>query len=204
MPPLPTDLLVPMVGVVMALLLFAGLLQLGLVIVRALKLPNDLPEGPHFEPPPPAIQDVLSPVEAARIAAHQARLRHVYGRARSASQSAQVCAELAAQSYSGGSSGESGAANVPDPVQTKVELMRLAALAKTWAEQADQAVRQAVVVDDDIDKLVIGAEKAAKEAQSLAARFPSGRERRLRLMLIVLVMLVVWIALMYLLMPTVR
>lgn len=197
MPPLPTDVLVPMLGVVVGLLIFAGLLLLGMLIVRFLKLPNDLPEGPHFEPPPPAIKDVLSPAEASHIAAQQARLYHLYGRARHAHQAAQLCAELAAQSYA-------AAANAPDPVQAKADLVRLAASAKQAAEHADHGVRQVEVDDVKIEQWVTETQSAASEAQALAIRFPSGRERRLRLMMIVLVVLVVWTVLMYLIMPKVR
>ena len=69
MPPLPTDLMAPMGAVIAALVLFAGLLHLGLVIVRRLKLPQDLPEGPHYEPPPPPVSEVLDPASAQSAAA---------------------------------------------------------------------------------------------------------------------------------------
>jgi hypothetical protein len=183
--------------VVVGLLLFAGLLQLGALIVRALKLPNDLPEGPHFEPPPPAIRDVLSPDEASRIATQQLRLHQLYDRARMATQAAQRCMELAAQPYA-------VSANAPDPAQAKAELLRLAATAKQAAENADQAVRQSVVVDADMERWANEAQTAARDAQALAMRFPSGRERRLRLMMILLVVMVVWTVLMYLIMPKVH
>jgi len=104
---------------------------------------------------------------------------------------------LAAQPYG-------AAENTPDPVQAKADLAGYAATAKQAAEYTDQAVRQAVVVDADIERCVVEAEAAASTAQALAARFPSGRERRLRLMMIVLVVMIVWTVLMYLIMPTVR
>lgn len=45
------------------------------------------------------------------------------------------------------------------------------------------------------------AETAAREAQAMVAKYPSGRDRRLRLMLIILAVLVVWMVMMHLLMP---
>ena len=72
---LPEEMLVPMVGVVIALLLFGGLLLFGVWVIKRLKLPNDLPEGPYFEPPPPPVRDLLDHVEARRMAARQMRRR---------------------------------------------------------------------------------------------------------------------------------
>lgn len=192
MPTFPEELLVSMVGIIMGLLLFAGLLQLGVRVVRLLRLPNELPEGPHFEPPPPPSRAQLDPTEARRIAATQIQLRQRYARAQSAARAAQLCAELAAQEYA-------AVAGAPDPLSAKRELIGLAARAKIVAENVERAVREGSLSDDDAQ--VAEAEAAAAQATALAAQFPSGRERRLRLMMVVLVIVVLWTAAMYALTP---
>lgn len=191
--PLPDELLVPMVGVVVALLLFGALLQWGVWIIRRLKLPNDLPEGPHFEPPPPAIRDAIGPDEARRIAAVQLQRRARFARARAAATAAMRCAEWASQDYP-------TAAGMTDP---RPELQRLADQAKAAAESAERLVRS---TDDEaqagaIDHHATTAETAASQAEAIVAKHPSGRERRLRIMLIILAVMIVWCALMFLVMP---
>lgn len=191
------ELLVPMFGVVGALLLFAGLLHLGRWIVRLLKLPNDLPEGPHFEPPPPPIRDVLDHAEAGRVAAHQARLRALYAKAREAAQASVACAELAAQDYV-------AVQGAPDPGVAKAGLAQLAARAKAAAEAAEQAVRRDDPVEVDVTTPAGDALAAKAEAEGIAGRFPSGRERRLRWMLILLAVMILWTLAMHFLLPRVR
>lgn len=64
-----------------ALLAFAGMLQLGVLIVRWLKLPQDLPEGARYSPPAPPMVDRQSPEAARATAALQDRRRGVFARA---------------------------------------------------------------------------------------------------------------------------
>ena len=61
--------MIAMAGVVLALLVFAGLLLAGGVIVRWLGLATDLPDGPRFEPPAPPLVDHAAPEQARSIAA---------------------------------------------------------------------------------------------------------------------------------------
>jgi len=64
-------------AIIAALLVFAGMLLLGVAIVRWLKLPTDLPEGPRFEPPPPdLIEDPAGAAERAAERAAWAALGH--------------------------------------------------------------------------------------------------------------------------------
>ncbi len=67
-------------AIVAALLVFAGMLLLGVAIVRWLRLPTDLPEGPRFEPPPPDL--VEDPAGAADRAADRAAWAALGNRAR--------------------------------------------------------------------------------------------------------------------------
>jgi hypothetical protein len=76
MPPL----LLGVIAIVAALLLFSGLLLLGVAVVRRLRLPTDLPDGPRFEAPPPAL--VLDPAGATERAAAQAAWSRLGARAR--------------------------------------------------------------------------------------------------------------------------
>lgn len=64
------------------LLAFAGMLQLGVLIVRWLKLPQDLPEGTRYSPPAPPLVDRQSPEAARATAALQDRRRGLFARAR--------------------------------------------------------------------------------------------------------------------------
>ena len=57
-------------AIIVALLVFAGLLLFGTGLVRWLRLPTDLPEGPRFEPPAPTPVD--DPAGAPERAAAQA------------------------------------------------------------------------------------------------------------------------------------
>ncbi len=68
--PLP---LLTVFAVMAALLIFSGLLLAGGVIVRRLKLPTDLPEGPRFSPPAPPAVDHATPGEAQAVAARTHR-----------------------------------------------------------------------------------------------------------------------------------
>jgi len=192
MPPLPDEMLVPMIGVMVGLVVFAGLLQFGVWIVRRLGLPNDLPEGPHFEPPPPPARDVLDRAEARRIVDQQVSMRQRYALARATAQAAQRCAELAAQDYG-------KVEGAPDPITVKTDMRRLTDSAKRAAVAADRAARNPdqSVTNAECEALARSAVAAAQEAEALAARFPSGRERRLRIMAVILVIAVIWSALMF-------
>lgn len=69
-------------GVMVGLLTFGGMLQLGVIIVRRLKLPQDLPDGARYSPPAPPMADRQSPEAARATAALQDRRRGIFTRAR--------------------------------------------------------------------------------------------------------------------------
>jgi hypothetical protein len=87
---------VGMAAVVGALLVFAGLLQFGVLVVRWLKLPQDPPEGAWFSPPAPPIADRLTVEEARARAVVQAGIRHLAHQAHLAQRAAARCAECVA------------------------------------------------------------------------------------------------------------
>lgn len=184
--PLPPELMAPLGAVVAALLLFAGLLQFGVLIIRRLKLPQDLPEGPHYEPPPPPVADVLDPAAARTVAARQTARRAVYARAHDALRAAVACAEAALVPLP--------AALGADPVSARAELVRLAAVAKAAAEAAEQTMRS-----DGLDAAT-ATERHAAEAEAAVASgvevrkpFPPPGRLRLWLMLAALAVCILMI-----------
>lgn len=194
--PVPPEMLAPMGAMVAALVLFAGLLQFGLFVVRRLKLPQDLPEGPHFEPPPPPVRDVLEPAAARAQAAIQARRRLIYACAHSAARAAASCAEASLLSLVAGP-------GTPDPATASTELARLAATAKAAADAADQAMS-----GSDLDTAAADTERHMAEAvsafiatQAVLAPFPAPANRRLRWLLIVLGVMIAWMVLMFGILP---
>lgn len=189
MPPLPTDLMAPMGAVIAALVLFAGLLHLGLVIVRRLKLPQDLPEGPHYEPPPPPVSEVLDPAAARAVAALQARRRAIYDRAHAAARAAADCAEAALVPLI-------AAPGAPDPATAHADLLRHAAVAKAAAEAAEKAMRGSdlALAAADTERHAAEADAALVASAAVLAPFPEPGNRRMLVMLIALgVVLVFWL-----------
>jgi hypothetical protein len=77
-----------MFSLVGGLLLFAGLLLSGVWLIRFLKLPTDLPEGPRFEAPPPPLMPRGDRVAAAPVAAQQQRFHALFATAHRAARTA--------------------------------------------------------------------------------------------------------------------
>lgn len=196
MPPLPAELLAPMVAVLAALALFGTLLQVGLVIVRRLKLPQDLPEGPHFEPPPPPVSAVLEPTAARARAAVQARRRAIHARAHAAARAAAACAEAALIPLA-------ATPGAPDPDAARAELTRHAAMAKAAAEAAERAMRGADLdaADAETQRHAAEAATAYAAAEAVLRPFPEPDNRRLRWLLILLGVMVVWVFLVFGILP---
>jgi len=79
---MPQESIVVIGAVVAALLVFCALLLAGLRLVRWLRLPQDPPEGPRFEPPPPPLLTTADPAHArdARVVQDAARTRFAKAR----------------------------------------------------------------------------------------------------------------------------
>ena len=96
---------VPMIATVAAmvggLLVFALLLLAGGAVVRWLRLPQDLPDGPRFEPPPPALVQHPDRALAMACARRQSDAHALYARVKAATQTALEC-QLFAESLPAG------------------------------------------------------------------------------------------------------
>jgi hypothetical protein len=84
----PALITLTMFSLVGGLLLFAGLLLSGVWLIRFLKLPTDLPEGPRFEAPPPPLMSRGDRAAAAPIAAEQQRFHALFATAHRAARTA--------------------------------------------------------------------------------------------------------------------
>ena len=189
MPPLPSELMAPMGAVVAALVLFAGLLHLGLSIVRRLKLPQDLPEGPHYEPPPPPVSEALTPAAARAVAAVQAQRRAMYARAHGAARAAADCAEASLIPLI-------ATPGAPAPAAAQADLLRHAAEAKAAAEAAEAAMRGSDLAQAaaDTERHAAVADAALVACAAVLAPFPEPGNRRMWIMLVALgVVVVIWL-----------
>jgi hypothetical protein len=89
----PAELLAAMGGIIGGLLVMVVCVLTGTRIVRWLKLPQELPEGPLFEPPPPPIRSKPDRKQAHEMAALQQRLRTIYESGHSTMRAAQQIQE---------------------------------------------------------------------------------------------------------------
>ena len=188
-------------------MIFAVLLLLGVRIIRWLKLPQDLPEGPRFEAPPPPSVATGDRAAAAMVAAIQARLQSLYTEAHAVVRAAAECQDLHQQVSSAGAIAPFAAVA---PVTE-----RCSATAVTSATAADQALQafdkrlradRASVADAEIEALrkdlarhALTAQGALTEARAAVAPLPDGGNRRLILLVGMLVVMIVWVVVMQML-----
>jgi hypothetical protein len=207
MPNDPLVALYAVAAVIGGLLAFAALLLAGVGVVRRLALPQELPEGPRFEPPPPPLRARPDRAAAREAAVRQEALRALYARGLPILRSAQQCHELLGAAE--------GVAGVDPAVKTTAlaELQRSAATAAAAATAADQALRQldqelrrvpgpdaaglaaaATAASVCVDQQALAAQGALAAARAAAAALPDlqGR-RRLWLMLGLLAVMVAWV-----------
>jgi hypothetical protein len=90
---MPSDPVVVVIAVSAALMVFSLILLGGVRLVRLLGLPQDLPEGPRFEPPPPPLLAVADRAQAQAVRANQVHHHARFAQARSAWEAA--CAAYA-------------------------------------------------------------------------------------------------------------
>lgn len=173
--PVIEDLLVGMMAVILALLAFAGLIQIGLVIVRRLRLPQDPPEGAWFSPPAPALVRDPAPAEARARALAQQALARCARQAWLAHAAAQACREAQ------GSCSDAG---------RRRRLGDLADAAKVQAEAADKAWRQEPRDEAALRAALRSALATRREAKGL--RDIEDGSRRKRLLLLLVLLLVAW------------
>ena len=194
-------------AVIGGLVAFAVLLLAGVGVVRWLRLPQELPEIPRFEPPPPPLRAHPDRAAARAVAARQAELRQLFARGLGICQATQQCQEMLGAVE--GLSGLDGALRDP----ALAELRRSSATSAGALTVADQALRQ---LDEElrgapaadaapipaiaataaiVDQQALAAQGALASARAAVQALPdlTGR-RRLWLMLALLAVMVAWVA----------
>jgi hypothetical protein len=195
----PETLIAVVIAMIGGLLGFATLLLAGVALVRALRLPQDLPDGPRFEPPPPPLQEHGERSLAVQAAQRQAALAVLYARARDLELGAHECQAL---------QGQLGAAPAaPADAGAAAELigqLQAASAASAAAAAALRAfdARLRAAPGADAGNAALSAELALGEpvvqgalvaARRLAASAPAQPQRR-RLLLLLVAFLLLWLA----------
>jgi len=149
-------------AVFLSLLIFAPLVVLGAMLVRALKLTQDMPTELHYAPPAPPIHGPVDKAQTMVIATRQARLATIHARARQ-------CVEIV------GALAEYQTLISVEPAQGQLRgLIERAAQAATAADAArsqldiDQA-------DSETTRCLAEATAAWDESQALRAAVPPQR-----------------------------
>jgi hypothetical protein len=201
MPPGPDLVFLTMAGLIGGLLIFALLLLFGGVIVRRLKLPQDLPEGPRFEPPPPPAVPHGDRARAAVAATAQARLRTLYAQAHAVVRAAGECQELHHAVRSAGSA-EPYASVQPVTERCSATAVTSATAAEATLQALDRRLRADRTAVTEADLVAAAKELAAHElaaqgalaqARSAVAPLPDGGNRRLYILLVLLVVMIGWV-----------
>lgn len=207
MPAGPELLPLSMAALVGGLMIFALLLLLGTAIVRWLKLPQDLPEGPRFEPPPPPSVPTGNRAAAAVAAAAQARLRSVYTEAYAVMSAAAECQGLHQQVASAGAV-EPFAAVAPITEQCSATAVTSSKVVEEILTAFTERLRtaRATVSETEIDTLrkelaghAVTVQGALTQARAAVAPLPDGGNRRLIVLVVMLVVMIAWVIAMQLL-----
>ena len=202
MPVDPQLLPLSMIAIVGGLMIFALLLLFGVKLIRWLKLPQDLPEGPRFEPPPPPSVLRGDRTAAAATAAVQARLQAIYSQAHAVVRAAAECQELHVLVRSAGPV-EPFAAVAPVTERCSAAAVTNATAMENVLSDFDRRLRTnraAVTVADieaatrDIEGYAVVAQSALNEARTAVAPLPNGgANRRLYMLLALLAVMIAWV-----------
>lgn len=202
MPVDPQLLPLSMIAIVGGLMIFAVLLLFGVKLIRWLKLPQDLPEGPRFEPPPPPSVLRGDRIAAAATAAVQARLQAIYTQAHAVVRAATECQEMHVLVRSAGPV-EPFAAVAPVTERCSATAVTSATAMEHVLSAFDRRLRtdRAAVTDAemeaakrDIAHHALVAQGALSEARAAIAPLPNGgANRRLYLLLALLAVMIVWV-----------
>jgi len=201
MPAGPELLPLSMAALVGGLMIFALLLLLGTAIVRWLKLPQDLPEGPRYEPPSPPSVPTGNRAAAAIAAAAQARLRTVYAQAHAVMMAAAQCQDLHQQVTSAGAV-EPFAAVAPVTESCTATALTSAKAVEETLGNFDRRLRaeRAAVTEAEIDTLrkdlaghALTAQGALTQARAAVAPLPDGGNRRIIILVVMLVVMIAWV-----------
>jgi hypothetical protein len=190
-----------MAALVGGLVLFASLLLFGTRLVRWLKLPQDLPEGPRFEPPPPPAVARGDRARAAQTAAAQARLAALYADAHAVVRAAAACQDLHHQVSTSGPQ-EQFVAAAAVTGRTSATAVNAANAVEMALMACDRRLRgdRAAVGDEELAALArtisghaLTAQGALAEARLAVAPLPDGGNRRLILLVLLLVVMIAWV-----------
>lgn len=201
MPPGPDLVFLTMASLIGGLLIFALLLLFGGVIVRWLKLPQDLPEGPRFEPPPPPAVPQGDRARAAVAATAQARLRTLYAQAHAVVRAAGECQELHHAVRSAGST-EPYASVQPVTERCSATAVTSATAAEAALQALDRRLRadRSAVNEAEVSAVAkelaaheLTAQGALAEARTAIAPLPDGSNRRLIILVVLLVVMIAWV-----------
>jgi len=192
-------LLLPMIlAPSLAVMVFSGLVLAGVVVVRRLRLPQDLPEIPRFEPPPPTVLVVADPASARTIARKVAQQRGMVA-GHLAIAHATVRDALACQEARLGLDGHPAVADAAHAAS--VALVRTATDSAVKAgEEADQIAQRLRARPEDLSAVSVledlrtRAQTARVQVDAAISTLPDvERRRRVWLLIIVLVVLLLWV-----------
>jgi hypothetical protein len=204
MPADPQLVFVAMAVVIGGLALFVALLFGGLGVVRLLKLPQDLPEGPRFEPPPPPARVGGDRAEARRVAERQVRLRRVYDQAHDVVRVGWSCRDLRSALVPGdderfrqASEAVARACITARAAAEAAEALLADCDKRLRAEHAALSEAEITALDAALQGHAVTAQGALAAARQAADGLAGdGGRRRILLMLGALAVMVLWIVLM--------
>jgi hypothetical protein len=176
--PVIEELLIGMMAVVIGLIGFATLIQVGLRIVKLLKLPQDPPEGAWFSPPAPPLAKNLSAEEARARALRQAGIRRLAHQAMLAQRAALLCRDRV---------------HVATDAALKSQALALADEAKVHAEAADKAWRGDAPDAALLRASLRGALQARRKIFTMIAMPDDDGRRRKRILILCILLIVAWI-----------
>jgi hypothetical protein len=203
--PMPTDqlqLFLTMATMIGGLLLFALLLLVGVRMVRWLNLPQELPEGPRFEPPPPPTVAKGNRAQAAVVATTQATLSALYAQAHQAVRAAFETQEIhqfatsviTTESTKSISETTARCAATANAAGTAVEqtLLAFGTLIRTDRQElTDAKITQTRTV---IDTHLVTIQGALNEARAAVEPLgDGGGNRRILILVVILIVMVVWV-----------
>jgi hypothetical protein len=177
--------------------IFSALLLFGVVVVRWLRLPQDLPEGLRFEPPPPPLDTVADRTQAVALAARRRVLGDQLHQAYTVVRHAMACQEalLALEAHP--------AAQDPAQAATVAQLRQAVGLAVGLGNEAERIADRLRNQPDDptpgaaLPDLAQRAAAARDSVEGLLKQLPGENgNRRLFMLLILLAVMVAWIAIM--------
>jgi hypothetical protein len=197
----PDTLIAAVAAMIGGLLGFAALLLAGVALVHVLRLPQDLPDGPRFEPPAPPLRAQGERSSALLAAARQAGIAALYARARALELAARECQALAVGPAAAPAAVPGSAAPASNTVAAQCEgAVAASATAGEALRAFDQRLRAAPGADAGTvalaavlaaqEPVVAGALAAARRLAASGGAAPAPRRRWLLLVAV----LVLWLA----------